>query len=70
MRPQRLVMPVEAIDEAESEDSTFEVSMAKLWSLPDGAGFQRALAIDCYREEVLALAEEQEKRGRPKTLVR
>ena len=38
-----------AIDEAEAEDSTFDASMAKLWSLPDGAAFQRALAIDCYR---------------------
>jgi tetratricopeptide (TPR) repeat protein len=38
-----------AIDEAETEDSTFDASMAKLWSLPDGAAFQRALAIDCYR---------------------
>lgn len=31
-----------AIDEAEAEDSTFDDSMAKLWSLPDGAAFQRA----------------------------
>jgi len=38
-----------AIDEAEAEDSTFDASMARLWSLPDGAAFQRALAIDCYR---------------------
>ena len=38
-----------AIDEAEAEDSTFDEAMAKLWSLPDGAAFQRALAIDCYR---------------------
>jgi tetratricopeptide (TPR) repeat protein len=38
-----------AIDEAQAEDSTFDASMAKLWSLPDGAAFQRALAIDCYR---------------------
>ena len=38
-----------AIDEAEAEDSTFDASMAKLWSLPDGAAFQRALAMDCYR---------------------
>jgi tetratricopeptide (TPR) repeat protein len=39
-----------AIDEAEAEDSTFDASMARLWSLPDGAAFQRALAIDCYRD--------------------
>jgi len=38
-----------AIDEAEAEDSTFDASMARLWSLPDGAAFQRALAIDRYR---------------------
>ena len=38
-----------AIDEAEAEESTFDSSMARLWSLPDGAAFQRALAIDCYR---------------------
>jgi tetratricopeptide (TPR) repeat protein len=38
-----------AIDEAQAEDSAFDASMAKLWSLPDGAAFQRALAIDCYR---------------------
>jgi tetratricopeptide (TPR) repeat protein len=38
-----------AIDEAEAKDSTFDASMAKLWSLPDGAAFQRALAIDSYR---------------------
>lgn len=39
-----------AIDETEAEDSTLDASMAKLWSLPDGAAFQRALAIDCYRD--------------------
>lgn len=39
-----------AIDEAEAEDSTFDASMARLWSLPDGAAFQPALAIDCYRD--------------------
>lgn len=38
-----------AIEEAEAEDSTFDSSMARLWSLPDGAAFQRALAIDCFR---------------------
>ena len=38
-----------AIDEAQAEDSAFDASMAKLWSLPDGAAFQRALAIDCHR---------------------
>lgn len=38
-----------AIDEAEAEGSAFDASMAKLWSLPDGAAFQRALAIDCHR---------------------
>jgi hypothetical protein len=39
----------QAIDEAEAEDSTFDASMAKLWSFPEGAAFQQALAIDCYR---------------------
>lgn len=38
-----------AIDEGRAEDSTFEASMAKLWSLPDSAAFQPALSIDCYR---------------------
>lgn len=38
-----------AIDESEAEDSTFDASIAKLWSLPDSAAFQRALAIDSYR---------------------
>jgi hypothetical protein len=27
----------------------FDASIARLWSLPEGAAFQRALAIDCYR---------------------
>lgn len=41
-----------AIDEVQAEDSAFDASMAKLWSLQDGAAFQRALAIDCYRCEL------------------
>lgn len=38
-----------AVDESESEDSTFDGLMVRLWSLPDGAAFQLVWAIDSRR---------------------
>ena len=41
-----------AVDESESEDSTFDGLMVRLWTLPDGAAFQQALAIDFGRRRI------------------
>lgn len=38
-----------AADEAESDDSTFDVLMTRVWTVPDGAAFLRVLAIDSCR---------------------
>lgn len=42
--------------EAELHDSTFEFAMDRLWLLPCGAAFKRALALDCCRQGLSAEA--------------